>query len=87
MDTARFLKHSANLLIGLRLMRAVAGDLRNELRQDSHKARQSAEMLVRRAPYGAAGAAALLGLLTGVLIGNRHGVRTSRSPRTIPTSS
>jgi ElaB/YqjD/DUF883 family membrane-anchored ribosome-binding protein len=87
MNMAGWLKGSANLFAGLCLMRAVAGDLRNELRRDSLKARENAEILVRRVPYRAAGVAALLGLLTGAVIGNRYGARISRSPRTIPTNS
>jgi len=84
---AHLLKDSANLVAGLCLMRAVAGDLRKELRQDSQKARKNADILVRRVPYGAAGAAALLGVLTGIVIGNRYGAHIRHSPRTIPTNS
>ena len=87
MDMARLLKGSANLLMSVWLMRLVAGDLRRELRQEGHIARQSAEILVRRAPYGAAGAAAVLGMLAGVLIGQRNGLRAARSPRTNPTNT
>jgi ElaB/YqjD/DUF883 family membrane-anchored ribosome-binding protein len=87
MDTARLLKGSANLLMSVWLMRLVAGDLGRELRQEGRIARQGAETLVRRAPYGAAGAAAVLGMLVGVLIGQRNGLRTARSLRTIPTST
>jgi ElaB/YqjD/DUF883 family membrane-anchored ribosome-binding protein len=87
MDMARFLKGSANLVMSVWLLRLVAGDLGRELRQEGQIARRSAETLVRRAPYGAAGAAAVLGMLIGVLIGQRNDLRTARLPRTNPTNT
>ena len=64
MDMARLLKNSANFFMGISLATRVAGDLAAEL---------------RNSPYRTAGAAALLGVLTGIAVAHRH------SRRTIPT--
>jgi hypothetical protein len=63
MDMARLLRGSANLLMGISLAKLVAGDL---------------ETRIRRVPYGAAGTAAVLGVVAGMWI-------RRKSPRTIPT--
>jgi hypothetical protein len=64
MDMARLLKNSANFFMGISLATRVAGDLAAEL---------------RNSPYRTAGAAALLGVLTGIAVA--HG----RARRIIPT--
>ena len=57
MSMASFLKGSANLLMLAGMVKLVAGDLGSE---------------IRRSPYGAAGAAAALGLCAAMLASRRH---------------
>ena len=56
LDMAKLLKGSANVFMATLLARRVAQDLSAEVRSD-----------VRRSPYGAAGAATLLGVMAGVM--------------------
>jgi hypothetical protein len=65
-DMARLLKGTANIFMAGVLVRRVAGDLAVEARKD-----------VVRSPYGAAGAATLLGVLAGVLLVKQHRRRTN----------
>lgn len=57
MNMSSFLKGSANLLMVAGMLRLVAGDLGSE---------------IRRSPYGAAGTAAALGLVAGMLVSRRQ---------------
>ena len=72
MSVATFLKAAANLVVGLSLVKLVAADLGAEVRQDAREAGEKAQALIRRSPYGAAGSAAALGLLAGMLLGQRR---------------
>ncbi|HEY2462903.1 MAG TPA: hypothetical protein VGI32_02500 [Steroidobacteraceae bacterium] len=79
MDMATLLKNTANVLVGVSLVRWLAADFRAEIRQDTASLRQKANGLVRRSPYRAAGLAAAAGALMGMALSHR------RPPRTIPT--
>jgi ElaB/YqjD/DUF883 family membrane-anchored ribosome-binding protein len=60
-DMASLLKNSANVFMAGTLARLVAKDLAAELRHD-----------IERSPYGAAGAATLVGVVTGILLTRRR---------------
>jgi hypothetical protein len=66
LDMAKLLKGTANVFMAGVLVRRVAGDLAVEARKDAV-----------RSPYGAAGAATLLGVLAGVLLVKKHRRRTN----------
>ena len=61
LDMAKLLKGSANIFMAGVLARRVAQDLTTEVRKD-----------VVRSPYGAAGAATVLGVMAGVFLAKRH---------------
>jgi hypothetical protein len=61
LDMAKVLKGSANLFMAGVLARRVAQDLTTEVRTD-----------VVRSPYGAAGAATVLGVMAGIFFARRH---------------
>jgi hypothetical protein len=61
LDMAKVLKGSANIFMAGVLARRVAQDLTTEVRKD-----------VVRSPYGAAGAATVLGVMAGVLFAKRR---------------
>jgi hypothetical protein len=61
LDMAKVLKGSANVFMAGVLVRRVAQDLTSEVRRD-----------VVRSPYGAAGAATVLGVMAGVFFARRH---------------
>jgi ElaB/YqjD/DUF883 family membrane-anchored ribosome-binding protein len=61
LDMAKLLKGSANIFMAGVLARRVAQDLTTEVRND-----------VVRSPYGAAGAATVLGVMAGVFLARRH---------------
>jgi hypothetical protein len=65
LDMAKVLKGSANIFMAGVLARRVAQDLTTEVRND-----------VARSPYGAAGAATVLGVMAGVFFARRHRRRT-----------
>jgi hypothetical protein len=65
-DMARLLKGTANVFMAGVLVRRVARDLVVEVRDDAE-----------RSPYGAAGAATVLGLLAGVMLVKQHRKRNS----------
>jgi ElaB/YqjD/DUF883 family membrane-anchored ribosome-binding protein len=71
MDMARLLKNTSNVLMGAVLIKLVADDLRSELRRDASLVGERANVLVHRAPYRAAGAAAALGICAGMLLKRR----------------
>jgi hypothetical protein len=79
MDMASLLKNTANLLVGVSLVKWIAADFRAEIRHDTAGLREKADGMVRRSPYRAAGFAAAAGALVGLAI-SRH-----RAHRTIPT--
>lgn len=72
MNMASFLKRSANLLVGASILKLVAGDLRSELRQDTAVLRSQTNAMIHRSPYRAAGTAAALGAVAGMLLVRRH---------------
>jgi hypothetical protein len=61
LDMAKLLKGSANVFMAGVLARRVMQDLRTEVRND-----------VARSPYGAAGAATVLGVVAGMFLARRH---------------
>ena len=61
LDMARVLKGSANIFMAGVIAKRVAQDLSAEVRSD-----------VSRSPYGAAGAATVLGVMAGILLVRRH---------------
>ena len=77
MNMATLLKRTANLLVGLTMVRMVARDLGTELRHDAAAVRGKTSDLVHRSPYRAAGSAAALGLLAGILLTQQR----ARPPR------
>ena len=79
MDMATFLKNTANVLVGVSLLKLLGADLKAEIRQDSASLRDKANGLVQKSPYRAAGLAAATGALTGIVLARR------RPHRTIPT--
>lgn len=79
MDMATLLKNTANVLVGVSLVKWIAADFRAEIRNDSASLREKADAVVRRSPYRAASLAAAAGALMGMAISHR------RAPRTIPT--
>jgi ElaB/YqjD/DUF883 family membrane-anchored ribosome-binding protein len=79
MDMASFLKRTANLLVGVSVLKLLAADLKAEIRQDAAGLREKANLLVENSPYRAAGLAAAAGALTGIALARR------RAHRTIPT--
>jgi hypothetical protein len=64
---ARLLKGASNVFMAGVLVRRVARDLAVEVRNDA-----------ARSPYGAAGAATLLGVMAGALLMKQHRRRSSR---------
>jgi hypothetical protein len=66
LDMAKLLKGSANVFMAGVLAKRVAQDLTAEVRGD-----------VARSPYGAAGAATVLGVMAGILLVKRHRRRSN----------
>ena len=67
MDMGNFLKGTANLFMAGVLVRRVGRDLAVEVRDDA-----------ARSPYGAAGAATVLGILAGRFLVKQHRRRSGR---------
>lgn len=72
MDMASFLKRTANLLVGVSVLKLLAADLKAEIRQDAAGLREKANLLVENSPYRAAGLAAAVGALTGIALARRR---------------
>ncbi len=79
MDMATLLKSTANVVVGVSLLKLLSTDLKAEIRQDSASLRDKANRLVQKSPYRAAGLAAATGALAGMVLAGR------RPHRTIPT--
>jgi ElaB/YqjD/DUF883 family membrane-anchored ribosome-binding protein len=79
MDMASFLKRTANFMVGASVLKWLAADLKAEIRQDTASVREQANLAIRKSPYRAAGLAAAVGALTGIVLAHR------RAHRTIPT--
>lgn len=75
MDTATILKRTANVVAGITLIRAVASDLGAEFRRVLSELRLQTDAAVHRSPYGAAGTAAAVGMLAGLLLAKRPSMR------------
>lgn len=73
MDMAELLKRSANVLVGVSMLKLIADDLRVEIRHDAVEVGARSKAALERSPYRAAGAAAALGLMAGWMIGHRLG--------------
>lgn len=80
MDMATLLKHLANLLVGVSVVKWVAADLKAEIRHDAGSVRDRANAAAHNSPYGALGMAAAAGALAGFMLGQR------RRARNIPRS-
>ncbi len=78
MNMAVFLKSSANLLMGLSLVKVLARDLGTEVRHDAAELSERTQALIRRSRYRAIGSAAVLGLLAGILLGQGRQHRPAR---------
>jgi ElaB/YqjD/DUF883 family membrane-anchored ribosome-binding protein len=72
LSTTSALKHAANFVVGLTLVKAVMTDLGAEMRRDLSGLKSHTEALVHRSPYGAAGTAAAMGVVAGMLLAKRH---------------
>ena len=71
---ATLLRSAANILMGLNLVKLLAGDVGAEIRHDAAVVGEKTQALVRRSSYRAIGSAAALGLLAGIYFGHRrHG--------------
>ena len=68
MDTAKFLKSSANALMVMTLVKRVADDLAREVRRDVGSVARGVNHQIRQSPYQAAGGAAVVGILVGALL-------------------
>jgi ElaB/YqjD/DUF883 family membrane-anchored ribosome-binding protein len=72
LDVSMVLKASAHAVAAAILAKSVAGDIAAEIRRDAGALSVRTRDLVRRSPYGAAGAATVIGLLAGMLLAKRH---------------
>jgi len=72
MDMATFLKNSANFLVAASVVKWLAADLNAEIRHDTGSLRESANRLIQRSPYRAAGLAAAAGALLGIAFAHRR---------------
>ncbi|HEV7358168.1 MAG TPA: hypothetical protein VGN99_09230 [Steroidobacteraceae bacterium] len=72
MNMATLLKNTANLLMGLSLVKLLAGDLGAEIRHDAAAVGERTQALVQRSRYRAIGSAAALGLLAGIFLDRRR---------------
>jgi len=75
LNTANLLRHAANVFVGATLVKAIAADLGAEMRRDLSGLRSQTDAVVHRSPYGAAGTAAAMGIVAGMLLAKRHPVR------------
>jgi ElaB/YqjD/DUF883 family membrane-anchored ribosome-binding protein len=78
MNVAKLLKHSANLMMGIAMLKLVAEDLGAEIRHDAALVGARSDALVRRSPYSSAGAAAAMGIVAGMALGLRQRHRQDR---------
>jgi ElaB/YqjD/DUF883 family membrane-anchored ribosome-binding protein len=78
MNMAKLLKRSANVFMGIAMLKLVAEDLGAEFRHDAALVSARSDALVRRSPYGSAGAAAAVGIAAGMALGLRQRHRQAR---------
>ena len=83
MDMATLLKNTANVLVGVSLLKLLSADLKAEIRHDGATLRDKANGLVHKSPYRAAGLAAATCALTAGIV--RIVLAHRRPHRTIPT--
>jgi hypothetical protein len=79
MDMASLLKKTANVFVGVSVLKWLAADLKAEIRHDAVSLRDRTNVLIQKSPYRAAGVAAAAGALTAIALTRR------RAPKSIPT--
>lgn len=72
LDVATILRNCANFVVGAGVVKLLAADLGAEIHQDGASLRAKADLLVHSAPYRAAGIAAMVGALTGMMLAHRR---------------
>jgi ElaB/YqjD/DUF883 family membrane-anchored ribosome-binding protein len=72
MNMATLLRSTANVLMGLNLVKLLAGDVGAEIRHDATVVGERTQALIQRSRYRAIGSAAALGLLAGMFLGRRR---------------
>ncbi|MDP9007619.1 MAG: hypothetical protein M3N91_02745 [Pseudomonadota bacterium] len=72
LSMAKCLRYSANFAMAASLVKLVAGDLAAEVGRDVRTLPGRTRHLVRRSPYGVAGAATAMGFVAGMLLVKRH---------------
>jgi ElaB/YqjD/DUF883 family membrane-anchored ribosome-binding protein len=63
------------VFVGATMVKAIASDLGGEMRRDLSGLRSHTDAVVHRSPYGAAGTAAAMGLVAGILLAKRRSAR------------
>jgi hypothetical protein len=69
---AKVLRDTANVAAVAGLVKLVAGDLAAEVRRDVGTLPGRTRSVVRRSPYGVAGAATVLGVIAGMMLATRQ---------------
>jgi ElaB/YqjD/DUF883 family membrane-anchored ribosome-binding protein len=72
MDMATLLRNSANCFMAVSVVKLLAADLNAEIRRDTGSLRETANRLVQKSPYRAAGLAAAAGALAGIALAHRR---------------
>jgi hypothetical protein len=72
MNLATVLRSTANVLMGLNLVKLLASDVGGEIRHDAAAAGERTQALILRFRYPVIGSAAALGLLAGIFFGQRR---------------
>jgi hypothetical protein len=72
MNLATVLRCTANVLMGLNLVKLLAGDVGGEIRHDAAALGERTQALIQRFRYPVIGSAAALGLLAGILLSQRR---------------
>jgi ElaB/YqjD/DUF883 family membrane-anchored ribosome-binding protein len=71
-NMATLLRNAANVLMGLNLVKLLAGDVGAEIRHDAAVVGEKTQALVERSSYRAIGSAAAIGLLAGIFFAHRR---------------
>jgi len=74
---AQLLRYTANVTVVAGLVKLVAGDLAAEVRRDVRTLPGRTRSVVRSSPYGAAGAATVLGVIAGMMLATRQHPRAN----------
>jgi ElaB/YqjD/DUF883 family membrane-anchored ribosome-binding protein len=72
LSLAEVLRYTANVAAVAGLVKVVAGDLAAEVRRDVGTLPDRTRSVVRRSPYGVAGAATVLGVIAGMMLATRQ---------------